>query len=709
MESEAVPVAVSPDAWRPIVVREARVLDGPNAWSARPVVWFLVDGGDAGDEGGRFGELMAQLEPQGGDGSWGELDLGSMLESMVSEMQALAGDAIAYHHSRAAAEAGWYEVVCEFDEPELALAAASLGVRMLNALLFQTEPEFRFDRAFDQEIMALVRARIGHTDDAAVVQAARRRGIPVRIVGPERRLIELGSGVHLRRFRRMVSSETSHLGARISSNKWLTNQLLEELGLPVPPCLVARRLDEALGAAEQIGYPVVVKPLNGYKGQGVSTDLRTPDDLRKAFPAAIGATRLRTTVIERFIPGREYRILVIGGEVAAVVEREPAKITGDGAHSVRELIDSTNTHPWRGPGADSYLASITIDDATIAALAQQDMTLESVPEAGRDVRVKLVSNISQGGMPVDRTRELHPDTARMAVMASQAIGIDLCGLDLITPDISLPLWEVGGAFIEVNHEPGVRMHLPPHREVPRDVGTMIIESLFPPDRPVRVPVVAVAGAQGAGAVCAALGRIAREAGYAAGVATSREHVVDGLRMARPDLVGRPHHRLVLQNPVVDCAIVQVQPEQVEREGLAFAVCDVAIVTRMDDRDPAGPRPVEWVLLEAAGTSGTAVLDANDPRIAELLDRAPAEVILFGAEPDARVMRGHVARGGRAVVALPGAGGRVAALLEGSGRADLGPVVDGPEAAWTLAAMAGAVALGAPAEVIRRASEGLADG
>jgi cyanophycin synthetase len=699
-----------------ITIRQTRVLPGPNTWSSRSVIHLEVDTGMSDNDNRQLITRLEAMLAQSGSHQAdlkeirevAALGIGEMLASLILELQIAAGDDISFSASLPACEAGVFDIACEYFDEDLAQAATALAVRLLNQQLFQTERPVDFEREFDRRMLQVVRRRSARLQVGSVVNAARRRGIPMRFADAQRTLLELGTGIHQRRFWAMSSSKTSQVGARISSSKSLTNRLLRDRGLPMPKSIVATSADEAVTAAEEIGYPVVTKPVDGKQGTGLGVDLRTPDQVRKFFAVAAGATRSGTVVVEQFIVGREHRILVINDQIAAVAERVPAHVIGDGQHTVRELIDITNADPLRGPGHQNVLTRIVIDDATADALDRQELTLDSIPEPDRHVPVKLASNMSQGGSSVDRTDEIHPENAQLARLAARALELDICGVDLITPYISQPVWTAGGAFLEVNYGPGFNLHLYPNHGLPRDVGQAVVDMLFPPGKPCQIPVVAVTGIQGVALASQLIDRILREAGHTVGVSTAEGTSIDGHWMHRPDLQGKTAPHVVLSNPYVDHAVLQVSADDTEITGLPFHACDVAVVTQSAIEVPEGRRSVETVLLDALRSDGAAILNAADARIHDLLHDSPASAILIGVDPGLPLIEKHLAAGGRTVTIVESDSGTVVSLLDGEEDTVILPVdqisvsdVTVPEGlASIMSAAAAAIALGVPVDSIR---------
>ncbi|MBX3068901.1 MAG: ATP-grasp domain-containing protein [Thermomicrobiales bacterium] len=634
-----------------MAIVERSIYQGPNPWSSRPVVHVLADASDAGpDAVSRLRLAMRQDGLDAGADENGGLwdSVGSIIAGIALEMQRSAGDRVSFCISQPGVEPGTFDVVVECRDAVLAEAALDLTVRLLSEILEPGQAGFDFEREFERTIRRIVEARPVRPQEDAVIRAAEERRIPIRWVAPPSLLIELGTGIHLLRYRDMITSHSSHLGDSISTNKEMTLRLLGEVGIPVPRSIPVTSEDEAVSAAEQLGFPVVVKPLSGSQGRGLGVDLRTPEKVREFYPIAARATRSGKVLVEQLIEGAENRVLVIGGKVVAVLERMPAHVVGDGVHTVAELIDIVNQDPLRGRGHTQILTDITPDAATTDALERVGMTLESVPPAGQYVRVKLVSNVSQGGTTRDRTDDIHPDNAHLAVLAARTIDVDPCGVDLITPDITKSVWETGGGIIEINHEPGPRVHLVPQIGKPRDIGAAVVDSLFPPGTPVRIPVVAVLGNGAADEIATAIWRQARACGITAGLATTSANVVGHQSMTRLDLQGRTHHRLVLHNPFAELAVLQVEMRDLEPPGLLFRYCDVVVLPDSPGESRGAHRAAARVVLDLMPPDGSAIVDVDAPGLEDIRSSLPNRVIGFGVDPESELLQQWRAQGGEAV-------------------------------------------------------------
>lgn len=679
-----------------------RILDtatfpGPSRWSNRPVVHMRIDASAAGENAAdRLYALMSEsgLESPSTGEMW--RDVGAIVEGIAFEMQGVAEDDVSFSASRHIG-GGQFEVVLEFHQAELATAVLTLTVELLSQMLHPTDPTFDFQAAFQTRVARLIAARPMNPQEDALFAAARARDIPIRWVAPPSLLIELGTGRYLQRYRDMTTSRSSHLGNSISGNKALTLRLLREVGIPVPTSIVTRTVHEALAAADEIGYPVVVKPVAGMQGRGIGVDIRDPDKLELFFGIASSVTRNSSVIVEQFLPGREHRILVIAGRIAAVAERRPAHVTGDGVHTIAELIQITNTDPLRGRGHTRILTNITADVATIDALERVGMTLESIPSRDEHVKVKLASNLSQGGTSVDRTDEIHPDNAYLAMLAARTLDIEICGVDMITPDISQSIWEVGGGIIELNWQPGSRLHLVPQVGQSRDLGVAVLDALFPPGTPTRIPVIAVLGGERASRVARLVGAMTQAAGYSTGVTTTNFQALGSDEMRRPDLAGRTHHRLVLHNPYAEMAVLQVEPRDLDAPGLMFEQCDVVVLPEPLTTAEEGMRSDARVLLSLLPASGAAVVNLDDHRLMNISPHLPTRTIGFTLDPDRSHLSAWSREGKDAVCWQDGA-----VVLVKSGNREVLVRHDAANAeslAVLLPAVAAAVALDIPAEVV----------
>ncbi len=658
-------------------ILETRVLRGPNYWAREPVIRMLVDLGTLEDYPSNklpnFTDALVALIPtledhacslgrRGGfisrlrDGTW----TGHIAEHIALEFQNLAGTDVRHGKTRSAGPHGQYNCIYEYREEQVGLDAGKMAVRLVNHLVAPDDPEVFFDFAPELErlIRLAERSAFGPSTQALIDEAV-SRDIPfIRL--DRHSLVQFGHGVHQQRIRATMTSRTSAIGVDIASDKSLTNRLLESAGLPVPRSELVDTEEGTVAAARRIGFPCVVKPLDGNHGRGVNLDLRSDDAVRAAFHDARSESRSGDLVVESYVAGNDYRCLVIGGKVAAIAERVPASVVGDGEHTVRELVDEANRDPRRGIGHEKVLTRIKIDEAAVALVLAQDHALDSVPEAGVRVKLALTGNMSTGGTSIDRTMEAHPDNVEIAETAAQIVGLDVAGIDFICPDITAPVREVGGAIVEVNAAPGFRMHTHPTEGEPQYVARPVIDSLFPAGSSARIPILAVTGTNGKTTTVRMIAHILKLMGRRVGMTSTDGIVVDGRLIKKGDMSGPRSALTVLQNPTVDTAVFEVARGGILREGLGYDRNDVAVVTNVTGDhlglggiDSIGQLAnVKGVVVEAVPRSGTAVLNADDTHVYRMGRHCAGRVVLFSmstTKGDVGFDRvdGHTGRGGAA--------------------------------------------------------------
>jgi cyanophycin synthetase len=660
-------------------ILETRVLRGANYWSRQPVVKMLVDLGvleqfpttkipgfvdgliawipsleDHACSLNRRGGFITRLH----DGTW----VGHVAEHIALELQNLAGTPVHHGKTRAAGPVGQYNVVFEYGEEEVGIAAGQLAVRIVNHLVDPNDPAQALDYIEELERLILLAERqaFGPSTQAILDEAASRDIPYLRL--DRHSLVQLGHGVHQQRIRATMTSRTSGIAVDIASDKNLTNRLLDSAGLPVPKSEVVFTADATVAAAKRVGLPCVVKPLDGNHGRGVHLNLRTEEEIRAAFDGARRESRSGDLVVETFVTGNDYRCLVIGGKVAAIAERVPASVVGDGKQTVRHLVDQTNADPRRGIGHEKVLTRIKLDEAAAALVQAQGFDLDQVPPKGQRVKLALTGNMSTGGTSIDRTIEAHPDNVEIAEMAARVVGLDVAGIDFICPDITVPVRETGGAIVEVNAAPGFRMHTHPTEGEPQYVAKPVIDLLFPAGAPARIPILAVTGTNGKTTTVRMIAHILKLMGRRVGMTSTDGIVVDGRMIRRGDMSGPRSARMILQNPTVDTGVFEVARGGILREGLGFDRVDVAVVTNVtaDHLGLGGIdtlrqlSDVKGVIVQAVPRNGTAVLNADDPYVARLSSECRGTVILFSMETEKGQhgfdrVDGYTGRGGAAFV------------------------------------------------------------
>ncbi|MDQ2845672.1 MAG: cyanophycin synthetase [Actinomycetota bacterium] len=683
--------AVSSDR-RSIEIRELRVLRGPNYYSYDPCIRMVVDIGaleqEPTDTLPGFTEQLVGLLPglkdhqcsRGRDGGFVErlvegTWLGHVAEHVALEIQRTAGNEITRGKTRSTGETGVYNVIYGYTDETVGTLAGKLAVRLVNHLI-AGEDDFDFPAEHEAFLRTSQRVAFGPSTQA-ILEEVSSRDIPWQRLNSAS-LVQLGHGVHARRIRATMTSVTSSLAVDIASDKELTNRLLAAAGLPVPKSEVVGSADGAVTAARQIGYPVVVKPLDGNHGRGVAINLTDADAVRAAYATADAESRHGQVIVESFITGKDYRCLVIGGNIVAIAERVPAHVIGDGTHTVAELVEITNADPRRGIGHEKVLTRISVTDSAVELVAAQGFAMDDVPPAAEMVKLALTGNMSTGGISIDRTWEAHPDNIDIAEEAARVVGLDIAGIDFLCPDITQPVRETGGGICEVNAAPGFRMHTHPTIGDPQYVAKPVVDLLFPPGSSSRIPIVGVTGTNGKTTTSRMIAHIFKSMGRKVGMTSTDGVVIDDRLVIRSDASGPRSARMVLQNPRVDFAVFEVARGGILREGLGYSRNDVAVVLNVAP-DHLGLRGIDTVeqlarvkqvVVEAVPRSGAAVLNADDELVSAMRRACSGEVVWFSIVPNNRRISDHCRRGGKAVILEPGELGDLIVLLHGRRRMPL---------------------------------------
>lgn len=698
-------------------VSRIRVLRGPNLWSRHPSIEAVVRCShqeSSIDSMPEFENRLRALFPQIGllrpAGFDGPVSLAHVLEQAALALQAEAGCPVSFGRTAGTHEPDVFQVVVQYSEEPVGRMAMDLAISLCQAVASNTS----FDsvaalsalRTLDEDI------RMGPST-ASIAQAAAARGIPMRRL-TEGSLVQFGWGARQRRIQAAEVDISSAIAESIAQDKELTKQLLDAIGVPVPHGRVVRSLEEARSAFLDLGGAVVVKPRDGNQGKGVTVNITDLAKLENAYAAALEFGS--GVLVERFIPGHDHRVLVVGERVVAAARRDPPHVIGDGERRITELVDELNRDPRRGEGHACSLTRIRFDDIAVARLREQGFEPHSVPPKGARVVLRNNANLSTGGTATDVTDDVHPDIAARAVEAARVVGLHIAGIDLVCDNVLKPLEEQGGAVVEVNAAPGLRMHLSPSYGKPRDVGEAIVRLIFDEGDDGRIPVVAVTGTNGKTTTVRLIAAILAQGGARVGMTSTEGVFVDGQCVDTGDCSGPKSARNVLMHPEVDAAVLETARGGILREGLGFDRCDVAVVTNLGTGDHLGLNflntveelaVLKRVIVHNVSPTGYAVLNAADPHVLAMQDSCPGAVILFASDPSVAAMTRHRALG---LPTVHVAEGQIVAL-RGSDeicRIDLAgvPLTRGGRIAFqvenVLAAVAAAWALGADWSVIRRA-------
>ena len=648
---------------------EHRALRGPNIYAARPVYLAVLDlealHEVACDAIPGFVDTLLAAMPTlsehrcspGHVGGFverlrGGTYMAHIVEHLALELQCLAGHEVGFGRARRLAGIPrHYRVVFAYLAESVAETALNLALDVVISLA--AGKPVTLEAGLNQ-LRQLARAAALGPSTRAIVEAAARRGIPTLRITEQANMFQLGWGVKQQRIRATMTSKTNHIAVGIASDKDLTKRLLQQAGLPVPHGCTVSTLDAAHAAARSAGGPVAMKPLCGHQGKGVSTAVSGAQAVQAAFARAQQFGR--SVIVEQHIAGDDYRVLVIGDRLVAASRRVPPEVIGDGLADVQQLVDAVNADPRRGNGHENMLTKIRLDEAAAQELARQGLGAAAVPAAGQVVRLRGNANLSTGGTAQDVTQQVHPDTALACVRAARRIGLDVAGIDLVCRDVAQPLAAQGGAIIEVNAAPGIRMHEHPSVGKRRHAGRAIVDSLFAGDDDGRVPIIAVTGGHGKTTTALAIAHVLQRIGRVTGVATTEGISVAGRRIEVGDCTGYSSARTVLSLPEVEIAVLETACGGMLKRGLGFDRCDVGVVLNVD-RDHPGHDSRETMkelakamALVVATARKAVVLNADDDLCVRLAAQVPrrTELIYFGFDAAAPAMAGHLAGGGRAV-------------------------------------------------------------
>jgi len=572
-------------------------------------------------------------------------------EHVLLELQNLCGDKVSYGKARLWRKPDVYQIIAGYRDAFTGRGCAYLALDFVGALL-EGRP-FELQERLKKLQEERDERKLGPSAQA-IAQAAKERGIPLRRLGDD--LLVLGYGCRMKKIWSTVSENTSLLASDIAADKQLTIDLLAGYGLPVPENRVVYDEDDAVRAARELSDGgVVIKPLNGSHGRGVSVNIQKAEEIKRAFQMAKHYSS--AVLVERYVKGRQYRLCVVNGKLVAAAERIPAYVIGDGKHTVRELVEIANENPLRGDGHNRPLSKMRFDAATLGVLKKQHLTPECVAEEKRVIQIKETANISTGGTAVDVTNAVHPANRLLAERAARLIGLDIAGVDLIADDIAYPVQGKNGAIIEINAAPGIRMHHYPSAGSSVNVGGAIMDYLFPYGSDGRIPIAAITGTNGKTTVTRMLAAIFKQAGFDVGMATTEGVYFNDECQMEGDCSGPGSACNVLHDKRVEAAVLETARGGIVRAGLGFDECDIGIVTNITE-DHLGQDGIDTLedlffikslILEVTAPHGTAVINADDEFAARLKSRTKAQVVYFTQNEHNILVRRHLESGGRAVV------------------------------------------------------------
>ena len=705
---------------------EIRHLRGPNIWTYRPVLEAIVDIGDLEDcpsntipgyvdrlkamlpsliehrcSYGERGGFVRRLE----EGTWPA----HILEHVTLELQNLAGLPGGFGKAREVGPRGVYKVIVRAWQEDVTRAALHHARELIMAAME--------DRPFDvdavvEELSDLSDSRCLGPSTASIVDAADDRDIPYIRLLETGNLVQFGHGAALRRIWTAETDRTSAIAEGISRDKDLTKSLLGNCGVPIPEGREVESPEDAWEAAQDIGFPVCVKPTDGNHGRGVFIDLNTREEIEKAYTVAVDEGS--GVIVERSIPGSEHRLLIIGGKMVAANRGDVVKVIGDGKSTVRELIETQiNCDPRRGSSENHPLSYIRIDSAARIELSRQNLDADSIPAEGRDVLIQRNANHE-----FDVTDDVHPETAEAASLAARIVGLDIAGVDLVCEDISKPLSAQGGAIVEVNAGPGLLMHLKPGVGKPRPVGQAIVEHLFPHGTDGRIPLVGVSGSYGKTTVCHLIARLLTLSGKHTGLACSDGLFLDQRRSSQRDCANWESAHRILLNRAVEAAVLENGGDSILTEGLAYDRCQIGVITNIDPARHLGRLYTETekqlfnlmrTQIDLVLKKGAAVLNASEPMLVDMAELCDGETIFFAFDADLPAITAHLEQGHRAVIVRYGQ----IMLATAQGETALARLADIPiteggsnreQTENVLAAVAAAWALGISPDIMRTGIE-----
>ncbi len=576
-------------------------------------------------------------------GTW----MGHVIEHIALEIQSLAGMEVGFGRTRTYGEEGVYFVVFDYIEEKVGKYAAKAAFRIAQAII---DGE-KYNLEEDIQEMREIRQDEGlGPSTASIIAEAEARNIPWMRLN-RYSLCQLGYGANQKRIQATVTSQTSSIGVELACDKDDTKHLLEQAEVPIPNGDIIRTERGLKEVIEDIGYPIVIKPVNGNHGRGITTNINSLDEALIAFASAKEISRL--VIVEKYVVGEDFRILVINNKMVAAAKRSPAHVIGDGKSTIKELIDKVNEDPRRGFGHEKVLTKIDINNLTLEILKENDLTPESIIKSGEYVKLKNTANLSTGGTAEDVTDLVHPSNVFMAERISKIIDLDICGIDIMAETLTKPIENTGGVVLEVNAGPGFRMHLQPSSGLPRNVASSVVDMLFPPGDDSRIPIIAVTGTNGKTTTTRLIAHIAKMKGKKVGYTTTDGVYIQNRLLMKGDCTGPASAEFVLKDPTVNYAVLESARGGLLRAGLGFKKCDIGVVTNVagDHLGLKGIHTIEQlarvkgVIPETVKPDGYAVLNADDDLVFDMANKVECNLALFSMDENNPRIKRHFKRGG----------------------------------------------------------------